>query len=87
MLRLEKFHAYLVGGEQRFLSNHLFSGGEVREEVILTRITPSSRRRASHSKEKSLIGYVLLPGQPGVSRGLRNVFADAQGAWRGSFIP
>lgn len=41
----------LAGRVQRSLSNHLFSGGEVREEVILTQITPSSRRRASHSKK------------------------------------
>lgn len=42
---------YVSGRIERVLSMHLFSGGEVREEVIQTQITLSSRRRASHSKE------------------------------------
>lgn len=68
---------------ETFLSIHLLSGGGAREEVIQTQITLSSGRRASHSKEQSLIGYVLLPGWPGVSGGLRNVFADATGCSAG----
>lgn len=42
---------YLSAKVKRFLSFHLFSGGEVREEVVQTEITLSSRRRASHSEE------------------------------------
>lgn len=70
---------YLAGKSERFLSLHLFSGGEVGKEVIQTEITLSSRRRASPSEEESLIGCILLAGWPGVSGGLRNVFADATG--------
>lgn len=79
----EKFHTVLAVEVERFLSIHLLSGGGDREEVIQTQITLSSGRRASHSKEQSLIGYVLLPGWPGVSGGLRNVFADATGCSAG----
>lgn len=42
---------HLTGRLERFFSNHLFSGGGARKEVIQTQITPSSRRRASHSEE------------------------------------
>lgn len=42
---------HLTSKVERFFSNHLFSGGGARKEVIQTQITPSSRRRASHSEE------------------------------------
>lgn len=42
---------HLSGRVERLVPIHLFSGGEVREEVIQTQITVSSRRRASRSKE------------------------------------
>lgn len=42
---------HLSGRLERLVPIHLFSGGEVREEVAQTQITVSSRRRASRSKE------------------------------------
>lgn len=68
---------------ERFLFIQLLSGGEVREEVIQTRIPLSSRRKGftQHGVKSNWLCFIA--GQSGVSVGRRNLFADATGCSAG----